>query len=42
MSRATRPFAQNLILRNFQHSKTLEKYENRKLFELNGTLFGFS
>jgi len=39
----TRPFAQNLISRNFQHSKTLEKYENKeKLFELNGTLFVFS
>jgi len=25
-----------------QHSKTLEKHESKKLFELNGTLFVFS
>jgi len=43
MCSITRPFAQNLISRNFQHSNTLEKHENKeKLFELNGTLFVFS
>jgi len=42
MRRTTRPFVQNLISRNFQHSKTLEKHENKeKLFELNGTLSVF-
>jgi len=42
-SNTTRPFAQSLISHNFQHSKTLEKHENKeKLFELNGTLFVFS
>jgi len=31
----TRTFAQwNLILARLQHSKTLEKHENKKLFEL--------
>jgi len=40
---ATRPFNQNLISGNCQHSKTLEKHENKeKLFELNGTLFVLS
>ena len=37
MRNATRPFAQwNPILAHLQHSKTLEKHENKdKLFELN-------
>jgi len=39
----TRPFSQNLISCNFQHSKTLEKHESKeKLFALNGTLFVLS
>jgi len=43
MRRTIRPFAQNLISRNFQHSETLEKHVNKeKLCELNGTLFVFS
>jgi len=44
MHRTTRPFAQrNLISRNFQHSKALEKHETmQELFELNGALFVFS
>jgi len=40
MCSTTRPFAQNLISCNFQHSKTWEQHENKeKLFELNGTKF---
>jgi len=42
MRSTSTPFAQNLISRNFQHSITLEKHENKTLFELNGTLFVFS
>jgi len=42
MCSTTRPFAQNLISCDFKHSKTLEKQEIKKLFELKGTLFVFS
>jgi len=34
MRSTSTPFAQNLISRNFQYSITLEKHENKKVFEL--------